>query len=257
MRSKFTLIELLVVIAIIAILAAMLLPALQQAREKSRSISCLSNMKQLGQAGLSYSIDHNDYYITLKTNCFIEITGPLELYTPYAGGRGNNDAKILSCPSRPKTSLDGIYPNLHYSSLKLNWTQVVPEQGGNLDFAPFKEANFLAKTAVRSVNKYDLPMGDPVVAAKIFKLTNITYGGKTFKMALFYDDPTLNAHGMLSSFNMNAVRADGSALNVKNFYNKDADTIFRPLAAFTNRGSSTNGNEAICAMAASDLSLNN
>jgi prepilin-type N-terminal cleavage/methylation domain-containing protein/prepilin-type processing-associated H-X9-DG protein len=68
-KSNFTLIELLVVIAIIAILAAILLPALNSARERGRSASCINNLKQCGMATSQYGSDYNDFIpLTLRTS---------------------------------------------------------------------------------------------------------------------------------------------------------------------------------------------
>lgn len=144
--NKFTLVELLVVIAIIAILSSILLPSLAKARETAKGIKCMSNLRNIHQAGVGYSGDNNEYepsYNTADKYLSWQNALPQYLGIPYSAQELLVNASpiykkitILTCSShRVRDNAAGINVpgfwgncygiNYHFSSDALHYQTVI------------------------------------------------------------------------------------------------------------------------------------
>ena len=142
MKKVFTLIELLVVIAIIAILAAMLLPALQRARERGKTTTCINSLKNIGNAAVMYQGDFQGFMPGINNgalfwSCHQECNPKpmfpfaqfLHLYIPYplqwrnaVNGYTFPKGHVAQCPSDTrKNSKYGVHHWSYGQNYYCNW----------------------------------------------------------------------------------------------------------------------------------------
>lgn len=113
----FTLVELLVVIGIIGLLISLLLPALNRAREQSKSIKCLSNLRSLGQAAFMYA-NQNDGYFPISRNSLTEEWDFAQTTNGIIPGtlwQGRTNLAVQQCPSYDARSATRTDPFTGYN----------------------------------------------------------------------------------------------------------------------------------------------
>ena len=225
-QIHFTLIELLVVIAIIAILAAILLPALNSARERGRSVACLNNLSQIIKGVHAYADSYDDWLpggyngLDGSSKAYPWSSVILSMYekmsNKYSIASYGVKTGIFACPSEPDAigNSSGFFYHGHYTlNARLCSTNMSSETSGAMTF----------------IRRKTTMVNQPSSALTVFDGTHKTEPYMTYVSKTSYaragsiasrhgagvsDEDTATEHNYYSGNSLNGAFADGHAESI-------------------------------------------